>query len=184
MTGSNLTAAAIIDLLGMRPLPNEGGWFVETHRGDPLHPAAVPPGLTGDRVHTTAIYYLMTPDGFSALHRLPIAELFHFYLGDPVEQLLLYPDGTGRLVRLGTDLSAGERPQSLVPAGIWQGSRLAAGGACGFALLGTTLAPGFEFRDYEHGDRAALLAGWPAWRDHILALTRHPEPGPETARAD
>jgi len=167
--GKPLTAEEIIALLELRPLPREGGFFVETLRGEPL-----PPHLFGDgeRVIKTAIYYLMTPDQFSALHRLPTAELFHFYLGDPVEQLLLFPDGSGRLVRLGHDLRGGERPQALVPADVWQGARLAPGWRLGYALMGTTMAPGFDFRLYDHGARDALLAAYPAFGEQIAALTR------------
>ncbi len=164
------TAAAIVALLKLEPLPREGGYYAETFRGDPL-PAGVS-GADEERVVTTAIYYLMTPDAFSALHRLPTPELFHFYLGDPVEQLLLFPDGSGRVARLGDDLLAGERPQSLVPGGVWQGARLVPGWCSGYALLGTTMAPGFAFSLYEHGVRQTLLAAYPAFADRILALTR------------
>jgi predicted cupin superfamily sugar epimerase len=82
----------------------------------------------------------LTPDTFSALHRLASDEVFHFYLGDPVEMLQVWPDGSHRVVLIGTDLAAGERPQVVVPRGIWQGARLRPGGR--FALLGTTVAPG------------------------------------------
>ncbi len=165
-------AEAVIALLGLRPLPREGGWFSETYRGAPLEGPALPAHLTGPHVVKTSIYYLMTPTGFSAMHRLPTDELFHFYAGDPVEQLHLLPNGEGRISRLGTDFATGERPQLLAPAGVWQGSRLAAGWRHGFALLGTTMAPGYSNADYEHGDRAALIAAWPTWAQEITALTR------------
>jgi predicted cupin superfamily sugar epimerase len=90
-------------------------------------------------------------------------------MGDAVEMLQLPPDGTGRTVVLGSDLRAGMRPQVIVPRGVWQGSRLMTGGA--FALLGATVAPGFEFADYEHGRRDDLLRLGPQFRDRILALT-------------
>jgi predicted cupin superfamily sugar epimerase len=96
--------------------------------------------------------------------------VFHFYLGDPVEMLQLWPDGSYRVVVLGTDLPAGERPQVVVPQGVWQGARLRHGGR--LALLGTTVAPGFDYADYEIGDRAALLASHPGARDLVTALTR------------
>jgi uncharacterized protein len=118
----------------------------------------------------TAIYYLLTPDTFSALHRLPGDEVFHFYLGDPVEMLQLDPAGQGRLLTLGNDVLGGQSVQMVVPAGVWQGSQLKAGGA--FALLGTTMAPGFDFTDYEAGDRAALTAHYPAFAEWIARLTR------------
>jgi hypothetical protein len=104
------------------------------------------------------------------LHRLRSDEIYHFYLGDPVELLLLEPGGTGRLLVLGADLVAGLRPQAVAPAGAWQGSRLAAGGR--WALLGTTMAPGFDPADFEPGRRADLSARWPDHRALIEALTR------------
>ncbi len=111
----------------------------------------------------------MTPDSFSALHRLAGDELFHFYLGEPVEMLQLDPRaGDGRVVLLGTDLAAGQRPQVVVPRGVWQGSRLRPGGA--LALLGTTMAPGFDFADYEDADTAALAAAFPAFAEQIRRL--------------
>jgi uncharacterized protein len=96
--------------------------------------------------------------------------VFHFYLGDPVEMLQLLPGGDGRVHLLGTNLAAGMRPQVLVPGDVWQGTRLFPGG--GLALLGTTVAPGFDLADYEPGERAALLAAYPAFAERIIALTR------------
>jgi predicted cupin superfamily sugar epimerase len=104
------------------------------------------------------------------VHRLASDEIFHFYLGDPVEMLQLWPDGSHRLVLIGVDLQAGQRPQVLVPRGVWQGARLRPGGH--FALLGTTVAPGFDYADYETGHRGHLLATYPTARDLIIALTR------------
>jgi predicted cupin superfamily sugar epimerase len=114
---------------------------------------------------------LLTPDTFSALHRLRGEEVFHFYLGDPMEMLQLAPDGSGRLVLLGTDLLSGQQPQTVVPAGVWQGSRLRPGGA--FALLGTTMAPGFDFADFEAGKREQLQTQYPNFADLIERLTRN-----------
>src|SRR5262249_43063234 len=102
-------------------------------------------------------------------HRLPTDEIFHFYLGSPVEMLQLYEDGRGRVVTLGSNLLAGQSPQLVVPAGVWQGSCLAPGGA--FALLGTTMAPGFDFADFEPGDRSLLNAQYPEFADFIRRLS-------------
>jgi predicted cupin superfamily sugar epimerase len=113
------------------------------------------------------MYYLLTPDTFSALHRLPTDEVFHFYLGDPVEMLQLYSDGSGRVVTLGPDLGAGQQLQAIVPRGVWQGSTLRAGGA--WALLGTTVAPGFDFEDYEAG-LEPLAEQYPAFAERIRRL--------------
>jgi predicted cupin superfamily sugar epimerase len=167
----DLTPERIIETLGLRPHPAEGGHFVETWRADERTEAdALPPRYGGPRDHATAIYYLLTPDTFSEMHRLLSDEVFHFYLGDPVEVLRLHPDGSGELVVLGADLAAGQRPQVLVPRGVWQGSRLVEGGRA--ALMGCTVAPGFEFADYESGRREDLVSGWPDWRERIEALTR------------
>ncbi|HEY7676597.1 MAG TPA: cupin domain-containing protein, partial [Candidatus Methylomirabilis sp.] len=142
-----MTADALKTLLGLRPHPAEGGFFVETYRaGEGVPAEALPARYGGARAFSTAIYYLLTPDTFSAMHRLASDEVFHFYLGDPVEMLHLFPDGSGRAVTLGPDLLAGMRPQVVVPRGVWQGSRLAPGGR--LALLGTTVAPGFDLADY------------------------------------
>ena len=166
-----LTADRIKELLDLHPLPEEGGYYAETYRVHPPANGAPPARDQIPRPVKTAIYYLLAPDTFSAMHRLPTDELFHFYLGDPVEQLHLYPDGTGRVVRIGPDLLAGERPQVLAPRGVWQGARLAPGGSHGYALLGTTMAPGFDFADYEGGRREELIASYPAFRKLIEALT-------------
>lgn len=144
----------IVRMLELRPLPEEGGLFRETYRS----------------ALSTAIYYLLTPDHFSAIHRVRGDEVFHFYLGDPVEMLLLIPDGSGNVVTLGSDLAAGMRPQVVVRGGVWQGSRLRDGGA--YALLGTTMAPGFEVADFELGDRATLVTKYPAFAGAITRFTR------------
>lgn len=163
----------IIQLLNLKPLPNEGGLYAETYRSaDVLSGAALPGRYPHkEKSCSTAIYYLLTtnPPTFSALHRLPTDEIYHFYLGDPLEMTLLYPDGSHRVVTLGQDLLAGQQVQFVVPAGVWQGSRVAAGGL--YSLVGTTMAPGYTQDDYEHGDRAALLEQYPGARAQILALS-------------
>jgi uncharacterized protein len=155
-----LTAETVIRLLNLQPHPKEGGYFRETYRSA---------DRTATRSLSTGIYYLLTPQTFSEMHVLPGDELFHFYLGDPVEMLHLYPDGTGSNILLGTDLAAGMRPQILVSGGVWQGSRLVPGGR--FALLGTTMAPGFDYADYMSGKRAELLRRWPQFAALIMTLT-------------
>jgi uncharacterized protein len=123
----------------------------------------------GERSVGTAIYYLLTPKTVSALHRLPGDEVFHFYAGDPVRMLQLWPDGSTRILTLGTDFAAGQVPQLVVPGGVWQGSVLIDGGA--WALLGATMAPGFDYADYTAGDRADLSRRYPAVREMIERLT-------------
>jgi predicted cupin superfamily sugar epimerase len=164
------TADELIRRLGLAPHPKEGGFFRETYRADDAWPAtALPARYDCDRRASTAIYYLLTPTTFSALHRLRSDEVFHFYLGSPVRMLQLLPDGSGRTVVLGPDLLAGQQLQVVVPHGIWQGSMLDAGGE--FALLGCTVAPGFEYADYEAGDRQKLLAQYPGFADTIAQLS-------------
>jgi len=168
---SKVGAKDIITLLGLSPLPGEGGYYVETHRSDGCIPNDVLSSqYAGDRSYATAIYYLLTPDTFSAIHRLPSDEVYHFYLGDPVEMLLLYQDGSGKTIVLGSDLEGGIRPQVVIPRGLWQGSHLCLGGE--WALLGTTVSPGFEFADYEEGQRDFLVGHYPEFEHLIRALTR------------
>jgi predicted cupin superfamily sugar epimerase len=163
------SAADLIRQLGLKPLPREGGFYAETYRaGEAISAGALPPRYAGDRAHATAILYLLTPESHSALHRLKSDEVYHFCLGDPVQMLNLRPDGTGEAVILGPDLAAGQRLQHAVRQSVWQGCRVLHGGA--YALLGTTLAPGFEAEDFEAGDTEALAAAYPAFTGLIRAL--------------
>ena len=146
-----LSADEIVKILNLAPLEREGGMFRQTWRaadGPDGHPLG------------TAIYFLLSGNAFSHLHRLPTDEVYHFYLGDAVELLLLSPEGEVKVVALGNDLAAGQVPQAVAPAGWWQGSRVRPGGQ--HALLGTTMAPGFIPADYEHAaDVDALKAAYP-----------------------
>ena len=123
----------------------------------------------GVRAQGTAIYYLLEAGSFSEMHVLASDEIFHFYLGDPVEMLQLYPDGRSAVFTLGPDLAAGQHVQLVVPAGVWQGTRLVDGGKV--ALLGCTVTPGFDFADYRSGSYAELAAKWPAEAERIRKLT-------------
>jgi predicted cupin superfamily sugar epimerase len=168
---SMLTAKQIQDFLKLQPLPVEGGYFVESYRSKyTLAQPSLSPCYQGERGLSTAIYYMLTPDTFSAMHRLKGDEVYHFYLGDPVEMLILKPDGAAEAILLGQDLFAGMRVQHAVAGGTWQGSRLAPGGK--FALMGTTMAPGFDSADYEPGKRDALSAQYPNYAPLIAFLTR------------
>lgn len=153
--------------LGLAPHP-EGGFYRETYRS--ARAITLADHNSSPRSLATAIYYLLTADTFSELHRLPYDELFHFYLGDRVELLCLYQGGASALIILGTDVVGGEQLQVVVPAGTMFGCRLAAGGE--YALMGTTVAPGFDFVDYERGERRELTCAWPDRADLIAALTR------------
>ena len=166
-----ISADTVKSLLNLKPHPEEGGYFRETYRSPhTLSKNILTEEYKDERSLSTAIYYLLTPDTFSALHRLPTDELFHFYLGDPVEMLHLLPDGSGRIITLGQDITNGMQLQVVVKKGVWQGSRLCAGGQ--FALLGTTMSPGFESSDYESGQRERLIADYPQFENLIKVLTR------------
>ena len=167
-----MTAEDVKRLLGLAPHPREGGWYVRTYEaGETIVPETFEDGRYPSARRTgTAIYYLLEPDTFSEMHRLKSDEVFHFYAGDAVEMLQLMPDGSGRCVVIGNDLAAGERPQVVVGRGVWQGSRLVAGGK--WALMGCTVSPGFEFEDYEEGGRKSLSEGWPEFSEVIAKLTR------------
>lgn len=157
-------AEQIIEALGLQPHPMEGGWFRETYRSSA---SVAAPG--GDRSLGTAIYYLLTPTTVSAMHRLPGDEIFHFYAGDPVRMIQLLPDGTGKEIVLGSNVLQDHLPQVVVPGGVWQGSYLIDGGC--FALLGATMAPGFDYADYVAGLRAPLSRRYADFADSIARLT-------------
>jgi predicted cupin superfamily sugar epimerase len=168
-----MTRDEVIGTLGLVPLRGEGGYFRQTWIApDRVGGGALGPRYPGEKALGTAIYYLVTddPDGFSAMHRLPTDEVYHFYLGDPVEQLLLSPNGRAEVTVLGQDLARGQRVQHVAPRDTWQGTRLVPGGR--WALLGTTMAPGFDVSDYEAGERERLIAAYPQEGARIVALTR------------
>jgi len=172
-----LTPEKLIEHLKLERLPVEGGYFRQTYcAGETIPRSALPERYRGDKPFSTAIYYLLTsdPDSFSALHKLPTEEVYHFYLGDPVELLLLYPDGRSEQVRLGPDVLSGQQVQIVAPREVWQGSRLAPGGR--FALLGTTMAPGFTETDYAGGEREELQRRYPNRAKLIEQLTRPEAP--------
>jgi uncharacterized protein len=165
-----MTAAEIRRRLGLAPLVFEGGCFRETWRaGESLPAAALPARYGAARALGSAILYLLEAGEVSAMHRLRTDETWHFYRGDAVELLQLGGDGTAHVVVLGHDLAAGEHVQHTVPRDTWHGARVIPGGA--WALLGTTLAPGFDRADFEAADRASLLAGWPRAAALIEVLT-------------
>ena len=160
-----MIANEIKEFLKLAPHPVEGGYFRRTYT------STLNVGLErGERAAGTAIYYLLEPGTFSEMHVLVSDELFHFYLGDPVEMLQLWPSGETRVVTLGQDLAAGQHVQLLVPAGVWQGTRLLGDGKV--ALLGCSVTPGFDFADYKSGSYAELAEKWPEQADKIRTLTR------------
>ena len=161
-----MTADKVRQLLQLEPLPMEGGYFRETYGSHIVVPAEQLGGLySGPRRVGTAIYYLITPESFSALHRVPGSEIFHFYRGDPAEMLQLLPDGSSRTITMGTEFEKGYQPQVIVRGGVWQGLKLVTGGR--WALLGTTMSPGFDYADYQHGNVEQLVAQYPGAADKI-----------------
>ena len=161
----------IIRLLKLERHPLEGGFFAETYRSElTIDFPDDPKDCKGNQSIATAIYYLLNNDTFSEMHRLKSDEIFHFYLGDPVEMLQLFPDGRGEVVHLGFDITNGFFPQVVVPCHVWQGCRIMSGGQ--FALLGTTMSPGFDFSEYESGNRDDLIRQYPDHRERITCLTR------------
>ena len=161
-------------MLGLAPHPREGGWYVRTYEAAEVVDVA---RYGGPRRTGTAIYYLLEPGTFSEMHVLESDEIFHHYAGGAVEMLQLFEDGTSQRVVIGKDLNAGERPQVVVRRGVWQGARLLSKSSGlirdeGWALLGCTVSPGFEFADYRSAGREELCAKWPAEREMIMKLTR------------
>ena len=148
-----MEANEVIEKLGLVPLPEEGGFYIETHR-DP---------------HSTCIYYLVTPEEFSGLHAVKSAEIFHFYAGDPVEMVQINEEGELSKVILGSDLSKDQSPQVIVPPMIWQGTKLIGDGK--WALLGCTVSPAFQFEDFFTATCEELSKKFPEHKDIIKDYT-------------
>ena len=148
-----MTGERVAELLGLRPLPHEGGLFRRTYADE----------------HSAAIYFLLVAPEFSAMHALGSTEVYHWYAGAPLRLLLLddgLDDGVAEPV-LGPDLAAGQHPQVVVPAGTWQGSSSLGE----WTLVGTTTAPPFDWATFRLGARAALTARHPTARVRIAQLT-------------
>ncbi|MHC4622995.1 MAG: cupin domain-containing protein [Planctomycetota bacterium] len=166
-----MTAEQVIELLGMKPLPEEGGYYVETYRcKEKLTDPPLPAGRAGQRSLCTAILYLLTPDTFSALHRLKSDEVFHFHLGNPVTMLQLHPNKSSEVITLGPDILNGQRVQVTVPGNSWQGCFLNESGE--FALMGCTVSPGFALEDFELARLNDIVGQYPDQKDLIVRLTR------------
>ena len=160
------TVEELIELYGMKPHP-EGGYYQETYRA-----SGKISGL--DRNFSTAIYYLLPGGARSRLHRLKWDELFHFYLGDPLILVKIAPDGKVEKIRLGRDVLSGCVLQHVIPAGTWFGAYPDAGAE--YCLIGCTVAPGFDFADFEVGKRSALLKLFPKARPVIERLMPQEKP--------
>ena len=163
-----------IDRLGLAPHP-EGGRFRETYRAAGLiGPAEGGSDHPAGRPYSTAILYLLRSDETSRLHRLRSDEIFHHYRGSPLRLHRFAPDGEYRTILLGGEPERGGRLQAVVPAGHWFGAIVEA--ADSYALVGCTVAPGFDFADFELGERHRLLGLYPAQRAIIERLTPGADP--------
>jgi uncharacterized protein len=156
-----MTADEIIKLLQLQPHP-EGGFYRETYRSENKIQDL-------DRVYSTGIYYMLVPGTVSKFHALKHDEMFHFYLGSPVTWALLHKNGQVEKVVLGQDIIKGQQLQLLVKAGTWFGGYLNDGGS--FGLMGTTVAPGFDFADFVFGRKEKLLTEFPSAKNEINRLT-------------
>ena len=163
------TAQSYIQALQMQPHP-EGGFFRESYRSEQTMEVPAPGGGTQQRNVCTAIYFLLEAGNFSAFHRIKSDEIWHFYAGQALEVLELLPDGELCCTRLGPDILRGELPQYVVPADTWFASRVVDGGT--FSLVGCTVAPGFDFADFQLARRQELLEIFPQHRQIITELTR------------
>jgi uncharacterized protein len=168
-------AQDLIDGLHMAKIPDEGAWFAVNYASPERIPAAALPARYGaSRGIGTSIYALVTREDFSAMHRLKTDEIWHVYAGDPIELLLLHPDGKNEIVHLGSDVLGGQKPQFTVPAGVWMGARPLTDSPEAYSLFGCTMAPGFDYADFTPGYRDELIAAFPEQAAMITALTRTP----------
>jgi predicted cupin superfamily sugar epimerase len=147
----------------------EGGWFRETYRSTETATVHALPGrFDGERVFSTAIYYLLEAGDISALHRIKSDEIWHFYAGSPLLIHAISPDGHYNALHLGPDSVSGERYQAVVPAGCWFGAELT---GAQFALAGCTVSPGFDFADFELADQLQLSASYPQHAELIMRMS-------------
>lgn len=164
-----MTADDIIERLHLQPHP-EGGYYRQTYQAaDLLSAGGLPDRYTGARAASTTIYFLLRDDEVSRLHRLASDEVWHFYFGDPLVIHVITPEGERSDQVLGHDFWSGQQPQFVVPQGCWFGAAMREPG--GFALVGNTVAPAFDFDDFELADRVRLTSAWPQHADLIRRLT-------------
>jgi predicted cupin superfamily sugar epimerase len=156
------TAQQLIDRFGMTPLPVEATFFVSTYRSNANTEAGGPVGTAMIGLYTS------DPPSSSLFHRLEFDEVWHFYAGDPLRLVLMYPDGSSTDIVMGSDVLAGEVVQYVIPAGVWQAGELVEGGT--WALFGCTMAPGFTGTCFEGGHISAVLATHPDRETDILKL--------------
>jgi predicted cupin superfamily sugar epimerase len=160
-----------IDALRLKPHP-EGGFYRETYRStDILHPEGLPSRYTGPRACSTAIYYLLEGQQVSAFHRLRSDEIWHYHDGSALTLQIISPKGDHAEVHLGLDHRLWQVPQAVIHAGYWFAAEVTDKGS--YSLVGCTVAPGFEFSDFEIGERKELVALFPRHEKIISRLARH-----------
>jgi hypothetical protein len=165
-----LSTQQLIKQYSLQPHP-EGGWYKETYKSsEQISAAALPARFGGERVFSTAIYFLLEQGNFSAFHRIKSDECWHFYTGDPLDIYVLQQDGRLDIIPLGNDISKGQLFQYVVPANCWFASRPATGSS--FCFVGCTVAPGFDFADFELADAENLSALFPVYANIIRTLCR------------
>ena len=165
-----LTSQQLVQQYNLQPHP-EGGWYKETYRSSEYIPQdALPERFCGARVFSTAIYFLLEQGNFSAFHRIKADECWHFYAGDPLLIYVIQMDGSLDIIHLGNDINKGQLFQYVVPANCWFASRPATGSS--FCFAGCTVAPGFDFADFELADAASLSVLYPQHESIIKELCR------------
>jgi len=165
-----ITAQQLVKQYGLQPHP-EGGWYKETYRSNEYIPAnALPSKFGGDRAFSTAIYFLLEHNDFSAFHRIKSDECWHFYAGDPLLIYVIRDDGELDIIQLGSDITKGQLFQYVVPANCWFASRPASDST--FCFVGCTVSPGFDFKDFELGDVNTLSTSYPKHEKLIRELCR------------
>lgn len=164
---ANITVDELVKIYNMEPHP-EGGYYKEIYRSSSTIPANVLPEHGGNRNYCTDIYYLLPKGSISKIHKIKSDEMWHFYLGDPMTLVLLSIDGGVKKITLGHDVKSGEMVQYPVPAGHWFGAYPNPGSR--FSFVGCTVAPGFDFADFELGNREQLLKEYPHAKEVIELL--------------
>ena len=155
--------AQLIEKLQLQPHP-EGGFYREVYRSkEVIPPTALSGKYEGERNCCTSIYFMLTADAFSAFHRINQDEIWHFYDGAPIDLHVISPEGEHNLIKVGKNVPDGEVPQTIVPAGFWFAAEVNGGD---FALVGCTVSPGFDFRDFELAEREELSGRFP--QHHVL----------------
>jgi predicted cupin superfamily sugar epimerase len=165
-----LTITQLVQTYSLQPHP-EGGWYKENYRAaETIEAAGLPTRFKGERSFSTAIYFLLESGQFSAFHRILSDEVWHFYAGKALEIFVIHPAGLLETIRLGSNIEQGESFQAMVPAGTWFASRPIYPDS--FSFVGCTVAPGFDFSDFELANGNELAASYPEHAALIMQLTR------------